>query len=270
MIKFKFHLTSIIICLLTFASCEYERAATPSVCDETPVLISLDQDNSQLSVECGAEDGSIVIQSENQGLEFSINGENFNTSASFEDLGAGSYSIIARTTSEGCNSEPLVVDITNENGLTISLEQRSNADCGSSNGSISISQTNGAEPVSYSLNGGSFQQGGEFSNLSPDSYDIIARDANGCEASISNIEITTGVSLSADIQPIIQNNCAVTGCHSGSQPPNFSDKQNILNNASRIKSRTSAETMPPSGREDLTEQEIALIACWVDDGALDN
>lgn len=270
MLKYKFHLSTVIICLLTLVSCEYERVTTPDVCDEAPVLISLDQANSQLSIECGTEDGTIVIESENQALEYSINGGNFTSNASFANLGAGTYSIIARTASNGCTSEPLVVDIVNENGLIISLAQSSNADCGSSNGSINISQSNGAEPVTYSLNGSSFQTSAEFNNLSPDSYDIVARDANGCEASISNIEITTGVSLSADIQPIIQNNCAVTGCHSGSQPPNFTDKQNILNNASRIKSRTSAGSMPPSGREDLTEQEIALIACWVDDGALDN
>ncbi len=61
MLKYKFHLSTVIICLLTLVSCEYERVTTPDVCDEAPVLISLDQANSQLSIECGTEYCRIVI-----------------------------------------------------------------------------------------------------------------------------------------------------------------------------------------------------------------
>lgn len=80
------------------------------------------------------------------------------------------------------------------------------------------------------------------------------------------------VSLSNDIIPIINQNCAVSGCHvSGSSRVNLSVKDNILQHADQIKSFTQSGFMPPqrSGKQ-LSEQEKETIFCWVDQGALDN
>jgi hypothetical protein len=66
------------------------------------------------------------------------------------------------------------------------------------------------------------------------------------------------------------NSCAISGCHDGSVSslPNFSNLSVIQANASMIKSRTQSGNMPKTGS--LTQNQIDLIACWVDDGALDN
>ena len=65
------------------------------------------------------------------------------------------------------------------------------------------------------------------------------------------------------------NNCAVSGCHNGTQFPDFRSLSNIQQNKDQIRQRTQTGNMPPNGRS-LTQQQIDLIACWIDDGALDN
>ena len=76
------------------------------------------------------------------------------------------------------------------------------------------------------------------------------------------------VTYSGSIAEIISVNCAVSGCHAGPQFPDFRVLANIQANASNIKIRTQNRSMPKSGS--LTQQEIDLIGCWVDNGALDN
>jgi uncharacterized membrane protein len=94
-------------------------------------------------------------------------------------------------------------------------------------------------------------------------------DSDGC-TDTGNFEILSGVSLDAEIMPIIEANCAVTGCHGNIQSPILSSKTAVIGSANNIQSRTSAGTMPPAGRDDLTQSEIDLIACWVEDGAPNN
>lgn len=83
---------------------------------------------------------------------------------------------------------------------------------------------------------------------------------------------TEVVSFQQDIQPIINTNCAIPGCHvSGSQFPDFSEKENIMDNAGEIRTRTRNRVMPPpSSGKSLTDEQIQLISCWVNSGAQDN
>jgi hypothetical protein len=84
---------------------------------------------------------------------------------------------------------------------------------------------------------------------------------------------STGVtpSFATDVNPIIQANCVVNGCHiAGAQSPTFDDYAQISAQADKIKARTVAETMPPSGSSSLTNAEIDIIAAWVDGGHPNN
>lgn len=76
------------------------------------------------------------------------------------------------------------------------------------------------------------------------------------------------VTLSGTVAPIIQSNCALPACHGGNRSPLMTSDQEIINAANRIKARTGAGTMPPSGP--LPAEEIEAIACWVDAGAPNN
>ncbi len=79
-------------------------------------------------------------------------------------------------------------------------------------------------------------------------------------------------SLVTDIMPILQQNCAVSGCHvSGTGRPNFTNKATVIQFASQIRTNTQSGVMPPatSGKS-LTAAEKTLISCWVSNGAKDN
>ena len=72
------------------------------------------------------------------------------------------------------------------------------------------------------------------------------------------------------IKPIIDTNCTVTGCHvPGTGLPDFTQFSVIELEANSIKERTSIGDMPRGGRV-LTDLQIAQIACWIDNGALNN
>ncbi|HLT06048.1 MAG TPA: hypothetical protein VK014_00910 [Cyclobacteriaceae bacterium] len=78
--------------------------------------------------------------------------------------------------------------------------------------------------------------------------------------------------LSGSVSTIINTNCAVPGCHvAGTGRANFTIKENIIQNASTIRTFTQNGIMPPpqSGRS-LTAEEKQSLFCWVENGALDN
>ncbi|WP_057936024.1 hypothetical protein [Algoriphagus resistens] len=82
----------------------------------------------------------------------------------------------------------------------------------------------------------------------------------------------SNASLAADIIPILQQNCAVSGCHvEGTGRVDFTVAENIIQFSSAIRANTQAGTMPPpaSGRSINAEQK-ELIYCWVTAGAKDN
>ncbi|WP_332369211.1 hypothetical protein [Spirosoma telluris] len=64
-----------------------------------------------------------------------------------------------------------------------------NTGCDKANGSIEVAAS-GSTGWQYSLNGGSFQSAPLFTSLSPGSYTVVAKDANGCQAA-QPVTITT-------------------------------------------------------------------------------
>jgi hypothetical protein len=158
------------------------------------------------------------------------------------------------------------VVIKNKNGVNIELHT-TDAGCQTVNGSITVTPLNGTGPYTFKINGGQFQPGDTFTNLSRGVYAVVAKDATGCEAGQS-VNIKSGISFAGSISPIIQNSCALSGCHNGSQFPDLRVFKNIQDNAARIKTQTTNRTMPLNGS--LTQSQINVIACWVDDGAPQN
>ncbi len=146
--------------------------------------------------------------------------------------------------------------------------------CGANDGNIAATVTReGGEQFTYSVDGKNYQQNGAFANLPPGEYTILAKDEVGNIGTAEPVTILSGVSFAATIQPIISANCANSGCHDGKRGdvPNWTDKSNVIANAKKIKKQTAEKTMPPSSSDQsLTDEEIALIACWADDGAPDN
>ena len=82
---------------------------------------------------------------------------------------------------------------------------------------------------------------------------------------------STPAKFSADVNPIIQSNCATSGCHgSGSSngPGPLLTFDQIRNAAASIKSAVVSKSMPLGGT--LSNAQIQSISCWVDNGTLNN
>ncbi len=80
------------------------------------------------------------------------------------------------------------------------------------------------------------------------------------------------VSYADDIRPILDTNCQISGCHgSNAGIPDWSTYETVSANAANIKTKTGNQSMPPaSSGKSLTNEQIQMIADWVDDGAENN
>lgn len=70
------------------------------------------------------------------------------------------------------------------------------------------------------------------------------------------------------IAPIIQTNCAVSGCHiAGGQPPALDSYEKVKAHGANVLQEIQSGNMPPSSSgKSLSEEEIKQIACWVKQG----
>jgi len=124
-------------------------------------------------------DGIIeILATGNDTLEYSIdNGDTWQTSPLFENIGEGVYTILVRYTDDNCQvSHILPIVLTAERCLVfIDVIAQSPLGCGSNDGHIVII-TNTIENVEYSINNGIDWQDFEiFENLGPGEYTVLVR-----------------------------------------------------------------------------------------------
>ena len=219
-----------------------------------------------VDADCGESNGFIAVAAtgESETFEFSIDGGPFGAESRFESLASGTHIILVRD-ENGCEVS-ISQNISNREGVNLTLSS-SDAGCGTTAGTISVTPQGGEPPYAYSVNGGPFQEQPTFENLPSGNYVVTIRDATDCQSSQS-IHVKSGVSFENDIQPIISSSCAINDCHNGNQFPDFRQFKNIKENAANVKKLTGDRTMPDEGS--LTQTQIDLIACWVDDGAIQN
>ena len=79
-----------------------------------------------------------------------------------------------------------------------------------------------------------------------------------------------------DVKPIIETKCAISGCHNGDMGAelNWTNFEEFHKRAASglVKFRVTHHIMPPSTSPagPLTQEQINAIACWSDQGALNN
>lgn len=79
---------------------------------------------------------------------------------------------------------------------------------------------------------------------------------------------TTLVSWQNDILPIMITSCATEKCHDGITRRDWTNYDEVKRFSVSIKNRTQDKSMPFDGP--LPQEQIDLIACWVNNGALNN
>lgn len=246
-----------------------------SCVNETEDNLTADCSTSDLAVELSSstlascsQGGSITVAgSGGKGsIVYSIDGNNFSSTASFNDLSAGSYTITARD-ENGCTAVSTITVEAEANTIAFEVDIVGSS-CGSETGSITITATGGSGNTEFSVDGTNFSSNPAFNQLAPGEYNVTVRDGS-CTVN-RTVNVLSDATLGGDIMPIIETNCAITGCHRDAVSPRFTSNEAIVNAANRIRARTTARTMPPSGRPDLSDEEIAKITCWVEDGAPNN
>jgi SprB repeat len=221
----------------------------------------------------GANNGSIAASASGGagGFTFNINGGTFQASGTFSNLVAGNYTISAKDVN-GCTGSA-VFTLTDPNpcaGVTITMTTTTspNVPCMANNGSITITPAGGTAPYTFSLNGGAFQSSNMFNNLAAGNYSLVVRDVNNCSGN-GNAAVGTASEgpLFSQVKVLIQNNCAVSGCHAGTQSPDFRIDCNIVSNGSLIQQRAvfgNPSPMPPTGL--LSASERQKITNWINAG----
>ena len=74
------------------------------------------------------------------------------------------------------------------------------------------------------------------------------------------------ISFARDVEPIIDTRCLE--CHSGTIFPDLRTFSGITDNARSIQQQVVSREMPQGST--LPDDQIELISCWIDNGALDN
>lgn len=193
-------------------------------------------------------------------------------SSELENLAAGNYTVYVRDQNFCETSDSFNVGVA-EGAISFSLTQSSDAGCGGSEGVVKVDASGGSGEYTYRVNGETAQTENTLVGLAAGETEFEVMDTDGCQVSV-NFRVNSGVSFgstidgqSESIQNIITENCAISGCHVAETAlPDFTLFASIEANADEIKIRTQNRTMPQNST--LTQEQIDLIACWVDDGAI--
>jgi SprB repeat len=223
----------------------------------------------------GATNGSISASASGIGstsFTYQLNSGLFQVSGTFTGLAAGAYTVTAKD-QDGClKSQPftIILDPCVGKTLTISGATTSVDKCAvSPNGTITIT-AGGGVGFNYSLNGGAFQLSNLFTGLVSATYNIAARDVDGCiktgTATVS--DAPAGTTFSA-VRAVLQLNCAISGCHVAPAPQgglNFTIDCTIVGAWDRIKARAvdaNPSQMPPAPNPALSAADKQKILDWI-------
>ncbi|MBL7892102.1 MAG: hypothetical protein JNL63_05690 [Bacteroidia bacterium] len=99
------------------------------------------------------------------------------TTPSISGLGAGTYSVIV--TDMNCNKDTAIVTVTSAGALVASVAKTNLLCNGASNGSSTVSASNGTVPYTYAWSTGS--TAATATGLSATTYSVTVTDANGCK-----------------------------------------------------------------------------------------
>ncbi len=223
---------------------------------------------------CKAITGSIVVNASGgkAPYDFSLNGGIYTTNNEFLNLGAGSYNVKAKD-ANNCEKFIQVEIVAANSTLDATTSVKENSKCDVPDGTITITGIGGKAPYVYLLSGGVFGSTNVFTNKKEGIYNVIVKDAEDCEKTVS-VTVPrglTGVSYATEIQNILTLTCNFASCHgSGTGSRDWTDINNVIRSANNIKNRTGNGSMPIGSGPTLSQSQIKLIACWVDDGAKNN
>ena len=143
-------------------------------------------------ITCNGAANGVITAAGNGGVTpytYSLDGNNFFSLSTINNLGAGSYTLTVKD-ANGCTNT-FNTSITEP---TLVVANAVSTPSTGTNGTITASASGGLNPYTYSLNGTSYFSGSLFSNLAPGSYTVYVKDNNGCVSTTSVVvESTIGL-----------------------------------------------------------------------------
>jgi hypothetical protein len=201
---------------------------------------------------------------------YSINGQDAQQSNLFSKLSAGAYTLTVQD-AKGC-LDTISFKISNfESTLTARAFTTKDDLCLGGNGSVKVRPLNGLPPFQFTIANQVPSVDSIFLNLNHGQYNMTVMDALQCEYrfSVAVPQGKTGVSWANTIKPVLAASCNKAGCHvAGTGRVDLTKFENVKLYAGQIRARVISRSMPFDGN--LPEDHIQLIACWVEDGALEN
>ena len=172
---------------------------------EGSVTVPLTADISSETCE-DRRDGIITLSAVGNGLTYNIDDGVFQENGRFTDLAPGEYLAQVQDNS-GCGDQKRVV-IAEGSNFDLRNSRVSQAKCqGQGDGSqIILAPQGGEAPYQISFDGGPFTAKKVYSNLEGGTFDIIVRDASGCEKSFQQ-EISGGSDIKIDYYEITPATC---------------------------------------------------------------
>lgn len=161
-------------------------------------------------------DGSIsaTVQGGTAPYQYSLDGENFQSEATFNGLSQGNYSITVLD-AEGFTQQTNSIAITNPVQLMMNVEV--------DGANITINASGGTGALEYSVNGIDFQDENTFTDLPDGNYQVTVRDENGCAivtgVSIDENTLAAEVSLGGSIDCFGESGASITITASGGMSP---------------------------------------------------
>jgi len=170
-------------------------SATATVFNKCPIVSA-----STTNDVCNQHNGTITAtgQKGTRPYQFSIDGTNFQSGATFTGLSSGNYTVTIKD-ALGYKSTTTVTIIAwclSVSGVPFGAE------CGNPNGSIAAAGAGGEPPYAYSLDGVNFQASGIFLGLAAGNYTLTVKDGTSNTAA-TPITITnaSGPTMTVNIQP---------------------------------------------------------------------
>jgi gliding motility-associated-like protein len=152
---------------------------------------------------CNNNDGTITVTASNgtTPYEFSIDGVNYQSGNVFTGLTPNTYTVYARDAAGLTNKQNVTID----NVCLSVVVSATDAACGKSNGTITVTAANGTTPYTYSIDGVNFQTNNIFSSQAQGNYIITVKDAVG-------YSITGNISVKNSSGPQIAANAIAASC----------------------------------------------------------
>lgn len=157
--------------------------STATVTEPAALVVSAIVDS---NVTCNSGSDGVISGSATDGTApymYSIDGLNFQSTANFSGLGAGTHTLTVKDAND-CIATA-TVQITEPMAIDLQATVTATSCHGASDGSVTLTAANGSGGFEYAIDGGSFSPNATFTNLAAGEYTITVKDANGCTQSIS-------------------------------------------------------------------------------------